>query len=1740
MAISRGEEMAVPVLSAQGRTIQLATIIWTLAAAGMTGVVRGAVDPDDLRPGLIAVYRDSARPTPREVVQLDPILAINWKANESAHPRLEAEGGTVRWEGSINVLRAGVYQFGVRLRGKFRLQVAGKEVVSAEVAGAAPIVREGPETRLESGAHALIAEFTRLPGAARVEVLWQGPYFQMEPLGYEVLGHLPKNRHQARLEANQMIERGRFLAEEGNCTSCHQAADGDKIAQGLSRRQGPDLSQIGGRVHGGWIYEWLGAPHNMRPGTVMPEMFSHDELGRAERNLVARFLVSLGGPVNEIGKKRSPKEIAQSAERGKHLFNAVGCVACHGSDDGKKEPAAAPRSFHGLVTNHEKHTAVPLAGLGNKTIAEKLAEYLENPLVVDPSGRMPHLLLQKKEAQDLARYLCQNKQGDIDTELPEPPTKEEMNAVFKRVDSRAEELAAFRRLSEQAQMIELGQRLVIDKRCNQCHNIAPQGKPFASVLARASFDDLKKPSVHNKGCLADLRSPGNKAPRFNLEAADREALRLFLAEGTTGAGSAAPAYNGRVALARFNCLACHSKDGEGGLTAGVLEGLRRYEKAEYAESVSAPPLTGVGHKLRTPWLTQVLTQGGRARPWMGLRMPQFGPANVGHLAQALALMEGTDPDDQVHKVPLTAAKLEAGRTLIGRQAFGCISCHDIAGVVSTGTRGPDMALMNQRVRYSWYRRWMEHAQRMQPGTRMPTVFPDGKSPLPAILEGNADAQAEAMWAFLSLGPGLPLPEGVGPPKGLVVQVKDRPVLVRTFMPEAGSRAVSVGYPKEVSVAFDATTCRLAYAWSGNFLDATPVWDNRGGNPAKLLGGRFWTAPAGCPLAVTFSAGVPDFAERATDSAYGGPIAEGKLYEGPSQLHFEGYDMDKNGLPIFRYRINAEESAPVEVQERPEPLRSPVAVGVSRHLAFNILAQESAWFLAGESNGEPRFMDARGCDVKLDLKQQAVELPEQGQFVVLPQGGDKVVVVTAPHVPQGTRWHVGKYGSVWQLLLRLPMATENSPVQMSVNVWAPYGNDAGLLKELVAGGVGCGAGDGGRKPYPPTRTDNVVETLHGVKVSDPYRWLEDAKSPEVAAWVDKQNAYTESILGKLPGRARIRERLGQLLDIGTLGVPVPRRGRYFYTKREGKQNQAILYVREGLRGTDRVLVDPNHLSKEGTISLDWWFPSLDGAFIAYGLSKDGSELSTLYVRDVATGRDLPDVIERARYCSLAWLPDGKGFYYTRYPTAGSVPKDQENYHHHVYFHALGADPARDPKVFGEGRPAEDMPEVLLSPDGRWLVVKEFQGWAKSEIFFKDLKKADAPFVPLVEKIDAVFEAVVRNDRFFVRTNEKAPRYRVYQVDPLKPGRKDWKEVIPEGKDVLDDLGAIGDHLVGLYMHQASSRLRLFDWNGQPVQDVSLPTLGTVDGLAGEWDGHEVMYGFQSFTLAPTVYRLDLTTRRSELWEQVRTDIPFSDYQIEQVSYPSKDGTSVTMFLAYKKGLARTGINPTLLYAYGGFNISLTPTFSASRFLFLERGGLIAIPNLRGGGEYGEQWHQSGMLGKKQNVFDDFIAAAEWLRSQKYTDKAHLAIEGRSNGGLLMGAVLTQRPDLFRAAVCGVPLLDMVRYHRFLIARLWIPEYGSAEDPQQFQWLYAYSPYHHVKDGTAYPAVLIETAESDSRVDALHARKMAARLQAASSSDRPILLRLETKAGHGAGKPRSKQLDELTDTWCFVLGQLGLEK
>ncbi|HEY7372206.1 MAG TPA: prolyl oligopeptidase family serine peptidase [Polyangia bacterium] len=684
----------------------------------------------------------------------------------------------------------------------------------------------------------------------------------------------------------------------------------------------------------------------------------------------------------------------------------------------------------------------------------------------------------------------------------------------------------------------------------------------------------------------------------------------------------------------------------------------------------------------------------------------------------------------------------------------------------------------------------------------------------------------------------------------------------------------------------------------------------------------------------------------------------------------------------------------------------------------------------------------------------------------------------------------------------------------------------------------------------TRKDDVVEKMHGVDVPDPYRWLEDADAPEVQRWTDAQNAATRRALDRVPGRAALEKRLWSLYEIGSVGVPVsrPLKGgnrRYFYTRRDGKQNQPVLYWRDGADGVDHALVDVNAERTDGTRALDWWFPSDDGARVAYGVSDDGSEESLLHVRDVATGKDLGDLISRTRACSLAWTPDGRGFYYTRYPAPGSVPAAEVKYHRAIYFHKLGDDPDRDRKVFGDGRDMTDWPGVELSPDGRWLAITVSQGWSKSEVYVADVRAGGAPAAVAAGENEKFNVVEMLDDRLYLFTTSGAPRGRVYAVDPARPARAHWREVIKPSDDVLTDVVYYRGGLAVASLQDAALRLRLYSMDGAPRGELALPGLGSLAGMAGARDIAELAYGFTSFLVPTEIFRADVSVAApaATSWRKLQAPVDGAAFEVERVMVTSRDGTRLPLFLAHRKGVKRDGTQPALLTGYGGFDHSMLPGWTPSAVPFLEAGGTYALAVLRGGGEYGEDWHRAGMLARKQNVFDDFIAAAEWLIASKVTSAAHLAISGRSNGGLLVGAALTQRPELFRAVVCGVPLLDMLRYHHFRIAALWIPEYGSPDDAEAFRWLRAYSPYHHVRDGVAYPAVLLHTAASDTRVDAMHARKMTARLQAANPPGRtakPVLLRLESHAGHGAGKPLAKVIDQLVDEWSFVFAELGVKR
>lgn len=666
--------------------------------------------------------------------------------------------------------------------------------------------------------------------------------------------------------------------------------------------------------------------------------------------------------------------------------------------------------------------------------------------------------------------------------------------------------------------------------------------------------------------------------------------------------------------------------------------------------------------------------------------------------------------------------------------------------------------------------------------------------------------------------------------------------------------------------------------------------------------------------------------------------------------------------------------------------------------------------------------------------------------------------------------------------------------------------------------------------PKTTVEPVKETLHGVEIVDPYRWLEVQDSRRTRFWLAEQQRYTESILNPLPGRDVLKRRITELLRTDVMGAPTVRGGRYFFMKRTAAQDQPVYYVRRGLTGKDEVLVDSNTLSPDGTVSAAPLGVALDGTIWVYGIRQGGEDETTIQMLDADTRAPLADKLPKARYFGVALKADKSGFYFSR------MNKDGPR----VYYHAMGKDPATDVEVFGKGYGPEKIISAGLSDDGRYLLITVLYGSAakKTELYVKNVAN-DGPITTIVNDIEARFAGSIGGDTLFLTTNWKAPNSRVLAVDLKDPAKDKWREIVPEAKSVLQGLSLAGGKLFAGYLENVSAREKIFTPDGKHVGDVKFPGIGT-GSVAGRWSSEEAFMTFTSFVTPQTIYRYDVEEGQKEIWSRTNVPIKSDDFEVKQVRYPSKDGTEIPMFLVHAKGLKLDGNNPTFLTGYGGFNLSRTPTFTASAALWVERGGVFALPSLRGGGEFGEAWHQAGMLDKKQNVFDDFISAAEWLIAKNYTRPAKLAIAGGSNGGLLVGAAMTQRPELFQAVVCSVPLLDMLRYHKFLVARFWVPEYGSSEDASQFRYIHAYSPYHHVKPGTKYPAVLMVSGDSDTRVDPLHARKMTALLQAstASGSDRPVLLHYDTKSGHSGGKPITKQIDDATDEYAFLCWQLGV--
>ena len=677
--------------------------------------------------------------------------------------------------------------------------------------------------------------------------------------------------------------------------------------------------------------------------------------------------------------------------------------------------------------------------------------------------------------------------------------------------------------------------------------------------------------------------------------------------------------------------------------------------------------------------------------------------------------------------------------------------------------------------------------------------------------------------------------------------------------------------------------------------------------------------------------------------------------------------------------------------------------------------------------------------------------------------------------------------------------------------------------------------------PPTisaKTGKTVDVYHGVKVADPYRWLENGKSKKVVSWGARHQARTRAFLDKIPARKNIIKELKKLYNNTSSSSPQSHGNRYFFFRREGLKNQPILYVREGrFDAPARVLLDPNTMSKDGTVAIQQISPSPSGRFLAYAVAAKGSDWSHVKILNVQTKTHLSDTIPRTRWPSIVWNRHGTGFYYVSYPPKGSVPKRDRNYYRRIFFHLLGTSYTADRLVFGGGYRKEAWVSPATTSDRDLLFVSKSTDWSRNDLYIRPMD-GKGPFLPFAVGLKGQFSVDADGDTLYIMTTYKAPKGRILIASKKKWSQKHWKTLLPEQRGVIKSVSLAKGMLLVHYMEDVASRLAVYSRKGKFLYNVPLPAKGTVGGLETRHDRSEIFFRFTSWIYPSVGYRFDLKTRKRTQLESLKIPVDLSKYTTKQIFYKSKDGTRVPMFLVYRKGLVLNGNNPTELYGYGGFEVSLRPRFLAALFPWLDRGGVFALANLRGGGEYGSAWHKAGRRAKKQNVNDDFIAAAEWLIKHKYTRSKRLSIRGGSNGGLLVSAVMTQRPDLFGAVICQVPLTDMIRYPISTVARLWIPEYGDPKKANEFKWVWSYSPYHKLKKGVRYPHTLMMTADHDDRVDPFHARKFAARLQASTSKDRMMLLRIESKAGHGAGTPMSKRIISTADRYAFLMWAFGM--
>ncbi len=971
------------------------------------------IDRADVKPGLVFTVEHASG---AKVSRIAPGVGLTLDAGETADPG--ADDRVLTWSGTINILQAGKYRFDATLQGHAVVTVGGKVAYEAASRGVSP-ADGGLEVELTAGVQRFEATLVRTGPATRLELVWSGPGFRSEPVPYYFFGHLLKDRPAGFLETVAR-DHGRFLVEEHGCVKCHAADANQKFAE----HTGPNLTKIGERTRPGWLDAWLKDPHALRPNTVMPKAFADDDTGTRERYAVVAYLSGLGTPSKVV--KVSASDTTKSVTNGAKLYVTVGCATCHGDqvttgfsaakpkDEEDEKPAFKPEDGVYNVGTSSPQIAYVLGHPGSKFTADGLAKYLADPLATNPHGRMPGLGLSDGDTRDLARYLARIADDKLTPDVPAAP---------KGTDAKPGEWAG------------LGEKLFASKGCVNCHAIDnAKAAPVKASSLKALADE---PTA---GCLNATADPA-KHPTFALDAEQKADIGVFLTGNAARPHRPSPVYEAKASFKRFGCLNCHNRDGEGGIPEDLAAKMKALETAENADDVAPPRLTQVGHKLRSSWTTNVLLKGARARPWMSLRMPQYGEANVGHLTHGIPKLEGTIADDTLGKIPVTAAKIEAGRTLAGKTGMGCVACHDISGITGGGTRGPDLARTHERVRLDWFGRWMHQPQRLAPGTKMPSNFLDGKSLVPAIYDGDGDKQIESLWAYFALGPGLPLPSGMEPPKGLIVAVGDRPELMRTFMPDnAGTRPVAIGFPGGINAVFDTATCRVSYAWAGNFLDATPVWKDRGGNQARLLGPKFWTGPAGFPWAT--GPEPPDFAARFNDPAYGHQLTNDSYSVGPRYVHFLGYATDAAGVPSFTYELRDKSAAnELTVTETVSPLPVFTAPGLRRTLTVTPGEGRVTWLHVGATGDAPRVLTLAGQPVPAKG-----EVPAAGTRLVLPEGtGGRTVVVELATAPKDAVWvFAPRKTSGTTVSLKLPTAAKTV---LPLDVWGLTRADDELLKGL---------------------------------------------------------------------------------------------------------------------------------------------------------------------------------------------------------------------------------------------------------------------------------------------------------------------------------------------------------------------------------------------------------------------------------------------------------------------------------------------------------------------------------------------------------------------------------------------------------------------------------------------------------------------------------------------------------------------